>query len=237
MEQSEISLRTELEARLRFEALLADLSAHFINLPAEQVDDCIVDAQRQICECLGFDVSTLWQWSDTTCRYFRMTHYYRALEGPPVPERFDAHELFPWNLSKLLAGQMVLVRSLEELPPEGSRDLETWRYYGIKSNLSFPLSTGGGPLIGTLTFNTMREEHSWPDNLVKRLQLVAQLFANALARKQTELELQESKTQLSLAAQSAGVTLWSLNPVTGLFWASEGAREMFHLPADRPIML
>ena len=38
---------SELEERLRFETLIADLSLKFVNLPADEVDREIIDAQRQ----------------------------------------------------------------------------------------------------------------------------------------------------------------------------------------------
>ena len=39
---------TELEERLRFETLIADLSSKFVNLPPDQVDGEIMDAERLI---------------------------------------------------------------------------------------------------------------------------------------------------------------------------------------------
>jgi len=42
----------------------------------------------------------------------------------------------------------------------------------------------------------MRAERNWPDELVKRLQLVAQIFANALARKRADQERQQMEAQL-----------------------------------------
>ena len=44
MTQSEAELRSTLEERLRFEALLVDLSTGFVALPADQVDGAIEDA-------------------------------------------------------------------------------------------------------------------------------------------------------------------------------------------------
>ena len=38
MTHAEADLVTELEERLRFETLLADISARFVNLPAGQID-------------------------------------------------------------------------------------------------------------------------------------------------------------------------------------------------------
>jgi hypothetical protein len=47
----------------RFEALLAETSGRFVNLRVDQVDGETEDAQRRVCECLGLDLSALWQWS------------------------------------------------------------------------------------------------------------------------------------------------------------------------------
>ena len=60
---NESSGTRECKERLRFETVLSDLSASFINLPAEQLDAAIENAQRKICECLDLDLSALWEWS------------------------------------------------------------------------------------------------------------------------------------------------------------------------------
>ena len=62
----------------------------------------------------------------------------------------------------------------------------------------------------------MREERAWPEAIVKRLQLVAQIFANALARKRADHALRLSEERLSLAADSAGLAsgVWT-SPITG----------------------
>ena len=49
----------EIAERLRFEALLSDLAAGFINLQRERVDQAIEDCLRRIVEALGIDRSTL----------------------------------------------------------------------------------------------------------------------------------------------------------------------------------
>ena len=59
MARHKTDLKQELEERLRFEKLLTDISARFVNLPAKQIDGAIEDAQRSIFECLGVDLSSL----------------------------------------------------------------------------------------------------------------------------------------------------------------------------------
>ena len=61
MNTEDTNLRAELEARLLFETLIADLSSRFVNLPAGEVDGEIMDAQRRLCDFLSLDFATLWQ--------------------------------------------------------------------------------------------------------------------------------------------------------------------------------
>lgn len=225
-ELPEDKLRYELEERLRFESLLSDISARYINLPIDQIDACIEDDQRRICESLDLDLSALWQWSDDSPRFLTVSHLYSRSGGPSRPEGIDAKKSFPWVLQKMLDGE-TLAYSTEDMVPEASVDQESRRHFGIKSSVNIPLSVGGGPLVGVLTFDTLYEERAWPDQLVKRLQLVAQIFSNAMARKDADRILSESEARLSLAADAAEAGIWELDCNTNQFWATEKARDIF----------
>ena len=183
----------QLKERLKFETLLADISSRFVNVPAQEVDSEIIDSERRICELLDLDVAAFWQWSDEGQGFFTLTHYYSAREGQQLTEQSNSLELFPWFQQQMRAGHIVAISSLEELPAEAANDREVCRQLGIKSNLSLPLSVGGEPALGVLGLNTSRSERDWPDELVKRMQLVGQIFANAIARKRSNQQLQESE--------------------------------------------
>ena len=187
--------RLELEAQLHFEMVLAEISGRFVNLPADRVDSEIMDAERSICESLGLDVAGLWQWSNEAPGSLLLTHLYGTVEAP-LPERMEASESFPWYQQQLLAGRVVAFSSLEELPPEAGRDADSYRHFGIKSNVTIPLAVGGEPPIGALGFNTMRAEREWPGALVKRLQLIAQVFINVLARKRADEQLRRQLEEI-----------------------------------------
>ncbi len=225
-----------MEDQLQFEQLLADISARFVNLPTEQIDAEIEAAQRRVCECLGVDQSTLWQWSDEAPHYLALTHLYNPPDGPERPERIDGQEAFPWLFQKMLLGK-ALAFSTEKLPPEAARDKETRRHYGVTSSVVIPLSVGGGPLVGVLAFDTLGEERTWPEPLVKRLHLIAQVFVNALERKSSEKALRESEARLSLAADSAEAGLWELDCNTDIFWASEKALSIFGFSTEEIISM
>jgi PAS domain S-box-containing protein len=227
--------RLQLEEQLRFEKLLTEISGRFVNLPPEQVDGAIEDAQRRVCECLGLDLSVLWQWSLETPRILKLTHLSRPLEDPPPPDPMYAYEYFPWCQEQLEAGRVVAVSSLDDLPPEAARDREVWQQFGVKTSLTFPLSQGGCQPIGAVSFNDLQKERTWQEGLIQRLQLVAQIFTNALARKQTETALLESEARLSLATEAVGAGLWVMDVDTKKVWVSPKSRELFHFAPDEEI--
>jgi formate hydrogenlyase transcriptional activator len=233
MQDSIETMHSELEQRLRFETLLAETSARFINVPADQVDREIEGAQRRICEFLNLDRSALGEAPQQEPGTLLLTHMYQPLGGPPIPERANAREWFPWTTQKVLAGETVTITKMSDLPPEAGRDRESYGLFGTKSVVVVPLSVGREPIFGFLTFSVRREERHWPETVVKGIRLVAQVFANALAQKRAETALRESEARLSLATSAAGVGLWIVQPETGQVWVTPKTQELFHFAPDQ----
>jgi len=231
-----VDLREEFDTQV-FENLLLDLSINFINLPSDQVDQQVEEAQRRICDCIDVDLSALWQWNADDPGNLTMTHLYRPLGGPPVPERMDGREFWPWCLGLVEEGKTVVVSSHDDLPPEAATDRENWVRFGVISSLCFPLSVGGEPTIGALSFNTMTGQRTWPDALVRRLSVVAQVFANALARKRSDDALRDSEEKLALAAESAGAGIWILDLASGRYWVTPRALELLGLSEGQDVTL
>ena len=182
----------EFEERLRFETLIADLSLKFVNLPPDAVDQEIFEAQKSICRELSIDLSGLWQWSEEDGGTYALSHFYSIDGGHVTAASAKAREVYPWCQERIRAHRTVVLSNMDDLPIEASRDRESARLLGIKSSLIIPLSVGGNKPIGALAFNTTRAERDWPSALTKRLQLVAQIFANALARKRADQVLREA---------------------------------------------
>ena len=220
---------------MRFERLLAEISTFFINLPANQIDGEIEHAQRRICEFLDLDRSTLWQVAEGEPETLLLTHFHQPPESLSPPERMNLKDFWPWTLQKILAGDTLAISKRTDLPAEASRDRESFDLYGARSVVVVPLSVGGGPVFGLLTFALMREERDWPETVVQQFKLVAQIFANALARKQAEQALREREARLSLATNAAGAGLWIMELDTGAVWVSQKTRELFHFAPDEEL--
>jgi len=221
-----------LESQLEFETLISELSSRFIHLPADAVDREIEDALRRVCEPLGIDLAVLWQWSASAPDVVAPTHTYSAREDLRPSEPMHEQQ-YPWSRQQALAGRMVVMASLDDLPPEGSVDKETCRLFGIKSALCVPLSIGDDPPVGALGFNALRAERDWPDALIKRLQLVAQVFTNALARRRHEQSQQESENRLAVAAELAGLAFYEVDFSQDVAYVDERFRQLCGIPPER----
>jgi transcriptional regulator with GAF, ATPase, and Fis domain len=186
MAQTDDRLRAALEDRLRFETLITDLSARFVNLDPDLIDGAIQDAQRLLVDALDLDRSSLFQFSDDRAG-LTFTHYWSRPGFPPPPMNANPAELFPWATAQILKGEMISFSSVNELPPDVP-DRENMVRIGTKSNVTLPL-VASGRVVGALTFASMRAERPWPAEIINRLSVVGQVFANALARKLTETEL------------------------------------------------
>jgi PAS domain S-box-containing protein len=133
----------------------------------------------------------------------------------------------------MLAGRMVAIALLDELPAEATVDRVSALRLGIKSNLTLPLSVGGEPPVGALAFNTLWLQREWTDALVKRLQLVAQVFTNALARRRHDLHLRQSEARLMSGADLAGLAFYEVDFANGAIYVDDRFRHLCGLPPDR----
>jgi len=224
-----------LEERLKFETLLANLSARFINLPPDQIDSEIVDAQRQICECLDIDRSTLWQIPEDEPGKMLLTHWHQPPGSLPPPEGMNAEEFFPWSTQKVLNGEVVTFSKPSDLPPAAGLDKENFSVYGTQADVLVPLSSGKGPVFGLLTFAVMHEERIWTETVVTGFTLIAHVFAGALDRKRSDEMLHKSEARLSLVTEAVGAGLWIMEVDTGRVWGSPKIRELFHFAPDEEL--
>ncbi len=223
---------------LEFETLLFELSTKFISVPSEELDRAIEDVQRRLCELLQVDLSALWEETPAAPGDLVLTHFYASQEDLLPPMRgMSAAEYFPWLKQEMLAGRPVCVANLDDLPEAAAFDRANLRQFGVQSNLTLPLSVGGAVPVAALGFNTTRAPREWPGVLVTRLELVGQVFANALARKRADAALRESEAGSRLAADSAEAGLWTYDYRTRTFWVSDRTRAMFGYLPDEPMDL
>ena len=127
--QTSREVDVELSALLHFERLLSDLSAAFVNLPSEQVDQEIEHWMGRIGKFLDMKVGTLAQHSEDQERA-RFTHTW-AIDGiEKLPARPSATS-YPWTFNQIRNGNIVQFTNVEELPEEAETRQTAFQGSGI----------------------------------------------------------------------------------------------------------
>jgi PAS domain S-box-containing protein len=197
--------RSALAARLRFETLLSDVSALFAAGAPATVDGDIQGGLRRIVEDLGVDRATLTALLPASDEV-RVTHSWAREGVTPLRNMIRGTEA-PWIVSQLRQGHVVRLRGPADLPPEAVVDRRSIERFGTRSAAVVPLVVRGTP-VGGLSVATTRAERIWPDELLPRLRLLADVFAGALARKDAEQAVRESEERFRRMADSAPVMVW-----------------------------
>jgi formate hydrogenlyase transcriptional activator len=181
------------DERLKFEALLSDLSAALINIPVAEVDRKIEQGLQKIVDFLGFDRCSIWQISPDDGR-LHLTHSY-ALPGIKQPPPIVDDAVPVWS-SMWRRGEVFKVSDVDELPDSLWREKKYCKSLGgVKSFLFFPLNVGG-TLSGLMSFASYRIKRTWPDILIQRLRLFWEVFCNALERKRADQEIQKALAEI-----------------------------------------
>ena len=175
-----------LATRLRFETLLSALSAGLIHVSAPDTGVAIERALRQVVTFLGVDRGGLDEHAEGRPRL----HVSWARPGLEEPPPATATDQFPWVSGRLREGEVVRFSRLAELPEAAAIDRASFERVGAGSQVLIPLRTGG-PILGVLSFASVRAGQAWPDDLVERLRLLSEAFAGVLDRRRMELSLAE----------------------------------------------
>jgi transcriptional regulator with GAF, ATPase, and Fis domain len=179
-----VSLRPERAPS--FERMLAELSATFIDLPAERFDDHLNHLLARVAHMLDLDRSNVSQ-RDPDDGRFHLTHQWMREGVQPFP-RIVPEQAIPWIMSRLLRGEGVTVSNLDELPPEAALERALFERHGPRSIVILPLSVGG-VVIGGIAFGCLRREREWDADTIGGLRLVAQIISSAVARKRDDRAL------------------------------------------------
>jgi PAS domain S-box-containing protein len=175
----------------QFGHVVADLAARLVSLPPGQVDEAIVDSQRQIVLALGIDRCILWQLTDDGTELIYTHAWFRpGLQAPPAIA--SAKSLWPWFLEKIRANEAVWFQTVDEIP--AAFDRENVRPH-TKSNAIMPMEVNGR-VVGALSFASLQRERAWTDDILDRLRLVAAVFAQVLARRQSQVDLEHALAEV-----------------------------------------
>ncbi len=231
--QDNTQLQFELEQHLQFKSLLAELSANFVRVPTDMIDQEIQESLRRIAENLDLDLIALGLLTADGQDFFSRYQYAKSGMKPWLASSLMAES--PLLTRTLLAGQPFIMQDVDALPDGCAIDRESFLHYGIRADLVFPFIVGE-QLCGGIGFASSRPRQ-WTDNVVRGLGLIADVYANVLDRKRNLQALQWQEEQMRLAAESADIGLWVWNIQQDTIWATDRARDIYGVPYDDKLNL
>jgi transcriptional regulator with GAF, ATPase, and Fis domain len=191
-ELDEKSTRHEAESalatRLALAEVVSELSATFIELPAERVDEGLAEALSGLGAAFELDRASLWRY-DVTRLLLVETHEWTVpgvARGAPGREQSLTENSYFGR--SLLDGEELVVDAIESMPPESAHIRVVFERAGVKSFVALPLAIGG-ELRGMLIVSRTERKLTWTPEMVATLRLIAQILANALERQFSDGEL------------------------------------------------
>jgi signal transduction histidine kinase/integral membrane sensor domain MASE1 len=218
---------SDLRERLRFEGLLSAISGAFVHLPSAAPASAFDDPLRRVGEFLKVDYVGLLQTGEhgggleVTRQWCEDSA--AALCGP------QCVTAFPWAFARVAAGDTIVCETAESLPANATADRSAFESFGLQSAVVLPL-VAGGQVQGALSVVTLTRR-AWTGEGLLQLQLIAEVLANACARRRAEIELQRSRQELAHMARlsSMGELTASLahqlnQPLAGILSNAQAAR-------------
>jgi PAS domain S-box-containing protein len=194
----------DVKRRLEFEKLISETLARFINLPEERIPEEIERGLDRVRLFLSVDRVTLYDRSQPGMD-FTALHYATTQEaGLFFPVLTEAQ--FPGWMKLLQGGQALLVDRVEQLPKEvqAHRDVTS---AGIKSFAVIPLKADEA-VLGLLVLSTTSKHRGWPQELIRQLRILGDIFYSAVLHQRAEAAARESEERFALAADNAPMLLW-----------------------------
>lgn len=180
--------------RLAFERLLGDLSARFADLPADEVVEEIANALGRLLDFLDFDRGSFGEFAgqdgplEILCSVAR-SGIEPIPSGPSLP--------LPWYAEELRAGRIVALPAIPAaLPAQAAAEAEYCERIGLHSHLGIPLRASGR-VMGAIGFAAFHRVRAWPEDLVVRLKILGEVFAQALVRSRREAELAAALAEIT----------------------------------------
>jgi formate hydrogenlyase transcriptional activator len=195
---------TRIAEMLQFERLLSEVSATYINLPRSELEAVLPRDFARLSRLLNVDRCVLYRVGEDK----RFSGFDRPFVYAPEDDAATIRALDEWSstvpnvfgnlqyfFDKWYKGEHVQWTRLEELPREAEKVKQLYAKFDVKSGITIPISVAG-TTMAALVVTTIRSYRQWSDDLVARLRLFGEVFANALMRKRNEEEIEHALNEI-----------------------------------------
>jgi transcriptional regulator with GAF, ATPase, and Fis domain len=170
--------------------LAVTLSGHLTRVTVDDIDEAIGDALDRVVAAVRVDDCQFVEFAESgeVARRFLAARSARSGHAsPPAPEG--------WLVGRLARGEVVSISTPEELPPEALAQRGPVSTIESSSVLGVPASDAGR-VACALVVNGGRWSRRWPQPLIARLRLIAEILGGALQRRRHESALRANLAEI-----------------------------------------
>ena len=178
-----------LKSHMDFEDILLQISTKFIDISEDKVEDAIEQSFERIATFLEVDIIAILFTSSDDNYYHVNKSWINDKIIKPI-KIVTTPENVPWFFQRWLKGEKVKFSFPDELPKEAIKDIKELKRVGIKSHISIPFFDNG-KFILAVGLITVEENRTWPKGIERQLQLIGEIFSNALSKKKAALKLKQ----------------------------------------------
>ncbi|MCC6713969.1 MAG: PAS domain S-box protein [Gammaproteobacteria bacterium] len=187
---------------LRFEQLIAGVSARMAAVVSGRVDEEITGALGELRQFFGADYCGLAE-ADLATNHAHIRYLACAAGIAPLTTDIGHASMCPLTYDRLFRSGETLVRSrMGECPGEDSMDREMIEVLGIRSILAIPIAVGERVRY-CLGLASGREGIVWLESHVPRLRVFGDVLANTLMRTRSDEALRISEERFRRVVESA----------------------------------
>jgi PAS domain S-box-containing protein len=190
-----------LEHRLAIERLITTVSTRFVGSAPEHFEEELKFALRAVAEFSGSQRSFIYRLR-ADGQMARLVHQWADDGAPALPPLDDCldRDRLARQFAPVLSGEILLHPQPGAAPSAEVRDPPA-APPGIASRLALPIGHGE-EVIGIFGLDDFPPERIWPEEDLKQLRLLAEIMANALARRDAEAALHHAIVAAETASRA-----------------------------------
>ena len=178
------------QEKIAFERLISDVSARLANAPTHGVESVLAETLEAARRQLGADRLSLAEFREESADATILSSA-SASGVEPLVGQIDLTGI-PELLERFRTGQLVRVERLEDIETSMPDTHAALERAGVTAMVAIPLQIGGST-VGVLGMARMGSSPGWSDEAIARLQIFADIFANALERRTAAEQVRKSE--------------------------------------------
>ncbi len=194
----------------KIQSFLLQIAASFVESEHQDLEKCIIETLKSICQLTEADRCYVNSYDPAT--FLEQLNFQWCRDASYQLAHGDDNDLrdYPWWMSKMQEGDIVIIDSLEDLPLLANNEKNNLSGQGVKSALEVNLYHHH-QVVGFFGVETMLEEKHWSETDKHLIKICGELLSGALMRKAIEDDLLLERAELEHKVEERTMDLMAMN--------------------------